>query len=187
MLVNLSGINLQSKVRINTLKKAVLPVAGGAVTTAGLLAHQTHYYTPRHSAETIQEDLNKLRLVLINAAANNETLSRKELAYRAGITHHQLNNMINQGLIDADTIALYYLVKIKNSEQFKPLPEDIMASRIIAIKNGIDDLLSNGQEITGENIAEITGISVHKVRRILANNTAGLNSYKKSLTNKQIN
>ena len=181
MLVNLSSISFQGKVRTNTLKNAVLPVTAGIAATTGLLAHQTHYYTPRRSAETVQEDLNKLRLVLLNAAANKETLSRKEVAYRAGITHHQLNNMINKGLIDADTMALYNLVKIKNSEQFKPLPEDITASRITAIKKGIKALSSNDQEITGENIAEITGISVHKVRRMLANNTDGLNTFKKDI------
>ena len=183
--MNLSGISFCGKAQTKIIKNTVRKAAESSKTiiqvSAGSEA-KTHFYTPRRSAETVQRDLERLRLILKNATENNEILSRKEVAYRAGITTHQLNNMINKGQISSETMALYDLVKIKNPDKFKPLTESETGSRIDAIRQGINKLYLEGKAITGEKLSEITGISVHKVRRILASNTADLNTLKKSVS-----
>ena len=180
----ISSINFQSKIKPAITKITANKsekIVNSALAIKDLMINKTHFYTPRRSAEAVEQDIERLCLVLKKAVANNEILSRKELAYRAGITPHQLNNMINQGKIKPEIMTLYEMVKIKNPEKFKPLPETVTNERINAIRNCIKALWSKGAKITGETVAQETGISVHEVRRILANDTAGLNTLKKSL------
>lgn len=182
MQVNFSTINFQGRVHTATIKKTVLPVALAAVTAIGASAAtaQTDTYTPRRSAETIEANKKDLKFILRLAAAFQETLSRKELAHRVGITHHQLNNMFSSGQLDDETLALYDMVKNKDGGYHPKLSKRAANSRIDAIKTAIERMSLNGERITDQKLAEETGLTPYMVKDMLSDSTTGLQDMKKS-------